>query len=137
MRAHADELGHEFCFDGFEEELAKLPGEYGPPCGRLLLATNESGETLGCVALRPFADSDCEMKRMYVVRKARGKGVGRALAAAILEAGTERGYRRMLLDTLARLTPAIELYKSVGFIECPPYNANPMDDLVFLARPLQ
>src|SRR5207245_10770284 len=69
------------CFQGFDAELAALPGAYAPPRGTLLLAPGQ-----GCVALRPVDASTAEMKRHYVRPAARGRGVGRAIAhAAVYE----------------------------------------------------
>src|SRR5579871_6389844 len=60
LREYAAWLQVDLCFQGFEKELAELPGEYAPPRGRLLYA-----DSAGCVALRPIDDSICEMKRLY------------------------------------------------------------------------
>src|SRR5215471_1483153 len=71
-------LGFTPCFQGFETELATLPGKYAPPRGRLLLAMID-GSHAGCVALRPFDETRGEMKRMYVRPQHRGQGIGEAL----------------------------------------------------------
>src|SRR5215471_7035660 len=79
------------CFQGFEQELAELPGSYAPPDGRLLIAS-ANVVAAGCVALRKIAPRICEMKRLYVRREFRGKGLGRILAEAAIEAARESGY---------------------------------------------
>ncbi len=53
------------CFQGFDREVASLPGAYAPPGGRLALAVLD-GEAAGCVALRRFDAERCEAKRLYV-----------------------------------------------------------------------
>src|SRR5689334_6655139 len=55
FRDYAALLGFDLCFQGFEQELADLPGQYAPPSGCLLLAT-AGDEPAGCVALKKLAD---------------------------------------------------------------------------------
>jgi len=119
---------------GFEDELASLPGKYGPPRGRLLLATYD-GEPAGCVALREIDAESCEMKRMFVYPRFQGKKIGRALADAVLEEARAIGYTKMLLDTSFRQTEAQRLYESLGFRRTAPYYDLPKeltDWLVFM-----
>jgi putative acetyltransferase len=110
----------------FENELASLPGKYAPPRGALLLATHE-GSPAGCVALREIDADACEMKRMFVYPQFHGKGVGRALAEAVLGEARSIGYRSMLLDTSVRQSEAIALYRRLGFRDIEPYYELPPD----------
>ncbi|MFN0137463.1 MAG: GNAT family N-acetyltransferase [Phycisphaerae bacterium] len=134
FREYAAWLDIDFCFQGFEAELAALPGYYAPPRGELLLAFESSSvDPIGCVALRPMADADlCEMKRLYVRESARGTGLGRTLAHSIVDTARNKGYRAMRLDTLGKLIPAITLYRSMGFKEIPAYYDNPIPGVVYL-----
>src|SRR5690349_16188476 len=79
----------------YEAEVAALPYE------ALLLARCD-GLAAGCVALRALEDGVCEMKRMYVDGRFRGRGVGVALTERLLEEARAGGYRRMRLDTSVR-----------------------------------
>jgi ribosomal protein S18 acetylase RimI-like enzyme len=133
---YAASLGVDLCFQGFEAELASLPGSYAPPAGRLLLAT-EDGRVAGCVALRPLAGEQCEMKRLYVRPEFRGLGIGRVLVDRVISEAKEIGYRRMLLDTLPSMGPAISLYHQLGFRPIAPYRENPIDGALFLELVLQ
>jgi ribosomal protein S18 acetylase RimI-like enzyme len=135
FREYACELGVDLTFQGFEEEVADLPGDYGSPKGALLLARSTNGEALGCVALRLLAEpGTCEMKRLYVRPAGRGLGVGRTLASAIITVAAERGYRRMRLDTLSTLRAAIGLYRALGFAPTEAYYETPLAGTLFMAR---
>jgi len=96
-------LQHDLCFQGFDEELATLPGDYAAPRGALLLA-GVGPDLAGCCGLRPLDASDdpnaCEMKRLYVRSGFRGSGIGRTLAEACLDRPRQAGYGSLLLDTL-------------------------------------
>jgi len=111
-------------FQNFDQELEALPGEYVPPGGALLIARDKDAAA-GCVALRKLDASTGEMKRMYVRDAYRGSGLGRRLAAAIIEEAKKRKYRRVVLDTLPKLAPAIALYRDIGFRETGPYLPDP------------
>ena len=125
-------IGFSLCFQNFDKELAGLPGDYATPDGRLLLAA-ENDETVGCVALRKIGDGVCEMKRLYVRPKFRGKGLGRTLAEKIIEAAREIGYHRMRLDTLpGKMDQAIVMYRSLGFKNIEPYYNNPVEGAAFM-----
>ena len=125
-------LGFSLCFQGFEDELAALPGRYAPPSGRLLLAELD-GRLAGVIALRAIAPGTCEMKRLYVRDFARGHGVGRALAERLVAEAKAAGYRAMRLDTLpGRMAPANALYDALGFREIPAYYDNPVPDVRYL-----
>jgi GNAT superfamily N-acetyltransferase len=131
FREYEAMLGEDLCFQGFEQELAGLPGKYAPPAGRLFIA-REQGEAAGCVALRAVSPRVCEMKRLFVRPNFRGRGLGRALAVRIIEEARVAGYASMLLDTLERLNAARELYRSLRFEEVAPYYQNPLPGVVYL-----
>jgi ribosomal protein S18 acetylase RimI-like enzyme len=125
-------LGISLCFQNFEQELAGLPGDYAPPNGRLLLA-REYDQVMGCIALRQLGPTTCEMKRLFVRPEYRDRGLGRVMVEAIIEEARKIGYTHVRLDTIAdRMDRAVSLYKSIGFVEIPPYRNNPVDTATFM-----
>ena len=133
FQEYAAGLGFDLCFQGFDEELATLPGAYAPPRGEILLAPGA-----GVVAVRPMSERGvCEMKRMYVRPAFRGSGLGRRLAEAIVAVAKERGYERMRLDTIGTMTAAMTLYRSLGFREIAAYYANPIPGAVYFEKTIR
>jgi len=122
LREYADSLDVDLSFQDFEAEVADPLGFY-----ELVLLADH-----GCVALRRIDERTCEMKRLYVRPSGRGTGVGRRLAEAVISAARERGYERILLDTLPTMAAAQRLYESLGFRETPAYRYNPVPGTTFL-----
>ncbi|TAQ89597.1 hypothetical protein B7494_g2097 [Chlorociboria aeruginascens] len=137
---YAASLGIDLTFQNFDHELSTLPGLYTPPSGCLFLAFVPSvAEAVGCVALRPLPNSKsekriCEMKRLYTLPKARGLGIGRALAERVLEEARDLGYVEVRLDTLDSMVGAKRLYESLGFREIEAYYKTPLGGTIFLGR---
>lgn len=132
---YADWLQVDLCFQGFAQELATLPGKYARPRGRLFLAG--APEAVGCIALRPLEEEGvAEVKRLYVRPAARGTGLGRALAEAVVRDAREIGYRELRLDTLPTMGDALRLYKRLGFVERSPYYHNPVPGTVYMSLAL-
>jgi ribosomal protein S18 acetylase RimI-like enzyme len=148
FRAYAASLPIDLGDQGFDGELASLPGKYAPPAGALLIARDAHGAAIGCVAMRPLdvaggASTDgegrrgvCEMKRLYVAPDGRGKGFGKKLALAIIGSARAAGYREMRLDTLASMHEAQSLYRSLNFVETAAYYPSPIEGSVFMALKL-
>jgi putative acetyltransferase len=135
FKEYAQRLGVDLCFQNFEGELARLPGDYAEPRGALLVASVD-GAAAGCCALRPLDTVDyanaCEMKRLFVRPEFRGLGLGRQLAEQIMDLARVAGYDCLLLDTLNDMETARALYQELGFEEIPPYYFNPIEGAHYL-----
>lgn len=141
-REYAASLPFSLCFQGFEEELQQLPGKYAPPVGCMLLAMCD-GRAAGIIALRPLAASGylegdakpaCEMKRMFVKPAFRGRGIGRLLGEQLIARARAAGYVLMKLDTETTFVEATALYRSLGFVEVPRYNDDPLEHTIWMAK---
>jgi len=127
---YADYIGFDLEFQNFDNEVKMLPKDYAPPKGCILLAFFKK-DLAGCVALRPYKDKICEMKRLYVRQTYRGKGIGKALSKKIIEKAKIISFTHMRLDTLPYMKEAITIYLSLGFKEIKPYRYNPIEDAKF------
>jgi ribosomal protein S18 acetylase RimI-like enzyme len=136
LRDYADALDVDVYAEGFADELLRLPIRYGAPRGAFLVAML-GGRPVGCVALRAFDDDRGEVKRLYVTSAARGLGLGRALAAAIIERARDLGYRRLVLDTLVTMGSAQALYRSLGFRPIAAYYQSPHAGTLYLGLNLE
>lgn len=137
FREYEASLDTDLCFQGFEAELAGLPGDYAPPTGELFIARDGAGAPIGCVALRPVEPKGtCEMKRLYVAPAGRGSGLGKALMEEVIREARNIGYREMRLDTLPSMTVAQAMYRAAGFRPIEPYYETPVGGTVFLGLEL-
>ncbi len=117
-------LDIDLAFQNIDKELSNFLSMYSPPSGSFLIARHR-GELAGGVGLRLLEPEVCEMKRLFVYDKSKNRGVGQSLCTALIKRARNMGYKKMRLDTLERMTPAIGLYASLGFREIEPYCFNP------------
>jgi len=150
-------------FQDLETELRELPGRYAAEnmgcmyviypassgfvtqarekaCATATVKTGlpvETGEAMGCVAVKKLSDGVCEMKRLYVRETYRRFGVGKALATAAVDFAKSTGaYKVIKLDSIERLPNARPLYTQLGFSTCDPYVPNPEKDAIFFEKAL-
>ena len=135
FREYMSSLAEDISFQNPDDELASLPGKYARPGGVVLIAW-EGTEPAGAIACRMFEPGVCEMKRLYVRPTFRGRNLGRELANELIEDARGRGYRTMLLDTLASMQAARELYRDLGFRPVQPYYDNPLPGTLYMALEL-
>jgi putative acetyltransferase len=129
---YAASLGFSLGYQGFDAELAGLPGKYAAPEGVLLLAKVD-GVAAGVVALRKLEPGIAEMKRLYVRPAHHGRSIGRKLAETVVATARSLGYRRLRLDTIAgKMDTAVKLYRSMGFVEIAAYYESPVPGTTYL-----
>ncbi|MGK5672008.1 bifunctional helix-turn-helix transcriptional regulator/GNAT family N-acetyltransferase [Micromonospora sp. URMC 106] len=125
MRAYAREVARRFD-DGFDPARSNAVHDEDlvPPAGVLLLATLNA-EPVGCGAVKLHRDAPAEIKRVWVADTVRGLGVGRRMLDELERHAVDRGWTTVRLDTNRNLTEAIAMYRSAGYREVEPYNAEP------------
>jgi GNAT superfamily N-acetyltransferase len=131
VREYAASLNVDLSFQNFDHELQHFTTEYAPPTGAFILA-EDAGQYAACIGLRQFAEGSGEIKRLYVVPAARGRGLGRLLVERIIVVARETGYSSLLLDTLPFMKEAQSLYVALGFKPTAPYRYNPVAGSAFL-----
>lgn len=136
VQEYAASLHLDLGFQNIAHELEHLSTQYSAPTGAFLIAA-EQGLALGCAGVRRFADCDGEIKRLYVVPAARGRGIGMQLARRIIEEGHRLGYARLLLDTLPAMPEAQALYAALGFRPTSAYRFNPVPGAAYFELSLR
>ncbi len=134
---YANELNVDLCFQHFNKELENPLAKYGAPTGCLFIAF-WNGEPAGCIALQATKSFEtCEMKRLYIRPSFRKFGIGDKLVKLLIREARRLGYRKMLLDTLDILEPAIRLYQTNGFTTTLPYYSNPLPGVIYMELDLK
>lgn len=100
-----------------DAEVDSMYENYPTEISRFYVLTRGT-EVFGCGGFAPLKGGDegtCELKKMYFLEEARGKGMGRKLLESCLEAAKSLGYHKMYLETVERMTDANVLYQKMGF----------------------
>jgi ribosomal protein S18 acetylase RimI-like enzyme len=133
FKEYAAWLNIDLGFQHFEEELLHLKEMYSFPNGAIVLSKSENIFT-GCVAVRKKENGIAELKRMFIKEEYRKEGIGALLLQKALEIAKKLYYKKIKLDTLDTMTPAINLYKKYGFYEIEPYYFNPEKNALFFEK---
>lgn len=116
-------------YDGLELDGADMPKagpeEMSPPGGAFIVGY-EGDVAVCCGGIKRLPDGACEIKRMFVVQEARGRGVARALLEELERRAREMGYAVARLDTGPRQTRAQRMYERAGYAAIDNFNANPV-----------
>jgi GNAT superfamily N-acetyltransferase len=100
------------------------PADFAPPGGSFLVGY-EDDEPICVGGIKRLPDGACEIKRMYVVPQARGRGLARELLEALEGEARSLGYELARLDTGPRQPHAERMYRAAGYAEIGNFNANP------------
>jgi putative acetyltransferase len=120
-------------FQHFYDELKMLQQMYAAPEGGIILC-REAAAYIACVAVRKISVEIAELKRMFVQPQYQGMGIGKILLQKSLALARQCGYKKIRLDTLNYMQPAIELYKAHGFYEIAAYYHNPIATAVYFEK---
>jgi len=134
--AHPQSAG--FCYGTLEQEVAALPSSYLDKQGGCLMAQVDH-EPAGFVGWRAVpavvAEDAWELKRLWVRPNMRGLNLGQTLTQAVIDRAKAARRKAIYLDTApAVMAAAHRLYLSMGFESCPPYNDNPVNELVWMIK---
>jgi GNAT superfamily N-acetyltransferase len=127
-----------FGHQSLSSEILELSKKYGPPSGKTLMVRCD-GQIAGAGAYHRINETCCEMKRVFIRDQYQGRGFGRMLCTALIGSARHEGYHLMRLDTANRLSEAISMYQSLGFVPCPAYLRYPdklMPYLIFMEKTL-
>ena len=114
-------------FDGGFDAKLSNPAELAdmtPPGGYFVLA-RLSGRPVGCGVLKCTGQEYGEIKRMWTAPSARGFGVAQTVLQKLQELAQQIGLAKLRLETNRVLLEAKALYRKNGFVEVPPFNAEP------------
>lgn len=107
-------------FSSADAELEDMHAAYRGERSAFFVLLDAGGDIVGTGGFAPLAGGDasvCELRKMYLLPRARGRGEGKRLLQACIAAATARGYRRMYLETVRSMDTAARLYRSFGFTE--------------------
>jgi putative acetyltransferase len=98
-----------------DRDLFDIQAAYASRGGCFELLVNDSDVLAGCYGLYPLGDGACELRKMYLQREHRGRGLGKLILRRALEQARALGFQRLQLETACALTEAVALYESFGF----------------------
>lgn len=111
-----DEYGLSSDLEGNDADLRDFVTAYRERGGAFRVVTSTEGDIVGCGGLYPIDERQAEIRRMYLLPRARGLGIGRKLLEELISLAKERRFERVVLETASVLKEAISLYRNRGFV---------------------
>lgn len=115
-----------------DADLKNIERSYFERGGAFYVLEDEGGAIIGAYGLYPLGRAVCELRKMYLHKSFRGKGLGKRLLEEALSKARRMGFEKMTLETASVLVEAIGLYKSYGFVEYDPEHLSARCDQAFL-----
>jgi len=115
-----------------DADIEDIESSYFGRGGTFIVLETEDGSIIGAYGLYPAQEHACELRKMYLQKEHRGKGLGKFLLEDALSKARQLGFERMILETAAVLKEAIALYKSYGFVEYEPQHMSNRCDQAYL-----
>jgi putative acetyltransferase len=117
--------------DCTDADLKDIESSYFGRGGTFFVLETEDGSIIGAYGLYPIDEHTCELRKMYLHKAHRGKGLGKFLLEDAIAKARQLGFERMILETASVLKEAITLYKSYGFMEFTPDHLSSRCDQAF------
>jgi len=117
--------------DGVDADLADPESSYLREGGSFDVMTDSAGKVVGTIGLFPLGSGRCELRKMYLLARCRGRGLGKRLLRHALGRARELGFTRIELETSSVLATAAHLYESFGFRPCEPRHVNARVDRAY------
>ncbi len=115
-----------------DADLRDIERSYFERGGTFFVLEDRGGSIIGAYGLDPIDEKACELRKMYLHKSHRGKGLGKFLLDSALAQAREFGFARVTLETASVLKEAIALYKSYGFVEYKPDHMSSRCDQAFV-----
>ena len=122
---HPDEKGKDLDLDDIEKNYVRPNGFFGA------VIDVHTNSIVGTFGLCRIDDYTCELRKMYLIKQFRGKGIGQSMLETAIEIAKHKKYKRLILETIAPLKEAISLYKKFDFVEIPPVSINDRVDTAY------
>jgi len=118
-RINEDWISSNFWLEDSDIQVLSDPQTYILNKGGNVFIALLNGEPVGTCALLMKDISTCELTKMAVDTKARGRGIGFLLGSALIEKALQRGFTRIVLEGNTKMAASVSLYRKLGFKEVP------------------
>jgi putative acetyltransferase len=114
-----------------DADIKDVESSYFGRGGTFFVLETEDGSIIGAYGLYPGEEHTCELRKMYLHKAHRGKGLGKFLLEDALSKARQVGFERIILETASVLKEAIALYKSYVFVEYNPQHMSSRCDQAY------